>query len=322
MTQLPPGRYERLIDQQLREQLQDLEACVQVGKVDAAEAPGALLRFLAPHIERAFSAVGEKRVEDQWKLCNQILQLLGTESSPDESDLLDLEQEELLAVARPHEGLANVAAGVPMRPSLQLSLSELLVNGRGEHQVGAVLREELPSADHVDMLCSFLKWSGFLLIRDALAELRARGGRLRVLTTAYCGATEERVMDALQEMGAEVRVSLDTRRTRLHAKAWLLHRNSGYSTALIGSSNLSAAAMQQGLEWNVRLSAVENAAILERFRATIDSYWEDNEFQSWADESVRKRFRQVIQAEGGGQPMKPPSSLDSELLRIRFRRRS
>ena len=45
MTQLPPGRYERLIDQQLREQLQDLEACVQVGKVDAAEAPGALLRF-------------------------------------------------------------------------------------------------------------------------------------------------------------------------------------------------------------------------------------------------------------------------------------
>jgi len=299
MSNLPPGRYERLIDHQLRKDFLAAEVELELAKIDPAEAPGALVQFLAPRIQRAFAAVGEKNVEKQWELCNQIMQLLEGDQSAHASDLLDPAQESLLAVARPQEGLAE-AADFPPRPQLSLSLSELLVNGRGEASVGKVLADEIPSADHVDLLCSFLKWSGFLLIRDSLKELRARGGRLRVLTTAYCGATEERVLDALHELGAEVSVSLDTRRTRLHAKAWLLHRDSGYSTAFIGSSNLSAAAMQQGLEWNVRVSAIENPAILQRFAATIESYWEDKEFQSWNDERVRQQFRQVISSERPG----------------------
>ncbi|MFK5956630.1 MAG: DUF3427 domain-containing protein [Planctomycetota bacterium] len=299
MPNLPPGRYERLIDHQLRKDLLATEVELELAKIDPAEAPGALVQFLSPRIQRALAAVGEKNVEKQWDLCNQIMQLLEGDKSADASDLLDPAQQSLLAVARSQEGLAE-AADFPPRPQISLSLSELLVNGRGEASVGKVLADEIPSADHVDLLCSFLKWSGFLLIRDSLKELRARGGRLRILTTAYCGATEERVLDALHELGAEVSVSLDTRRTRLHAKAWLLHRNSGYSTAFIGSSNLSAAAMQQGLEWNVRVSAIENPAILQRFAATIESYWEDKEFQSWKDERVRQQFRQVISSERPG----------------------
>jgi len=299
MSKLPPGRYERLIDRQLREEIRTATAELELAKVDPAEAPDALVQFLAPRIQRALAAVGEKNVEQQWALCNQIMQLMEGGKGADSSDLLDPAQESLIAVARPQEGLA-LAADFPPKPLLPLSLSELLVNGRGEASVGKVLSDEIPSSDHVDMLCSFLKWSGYLLIRDSLKELRARGGRLRVLTTAYCGATEERVLDALQELGAEVSVSLDTRRTRLHAKAWLLHRDSGYSTAFIGSSNLSAAAMQQGLEWNVRVSAIENPAILKRFAATIDSYWEDKEFQPWSSEEVRKEFRRVVSSEKTG----------------------
>ena len=299
MTNLPPGRYERLIDYQLREELLTAEVGIELAKIDPAEAPDALVQFLAPRIHRALAAIGEKNVVKQWELCNQIMQLMEGEQSAHASYLLDPAQESLLAVARSQGGLAK-AADFPPRPQLSLSLTELLVNGRGEASVGKVLADEIPSADHVDLLCSFLKWSGFLLIRDSLKELRARGGRLRVLTTAYCGATDERVLDALHELGAEVFVSLDVRRTRLHAKAWLLHRDSGYSTAFIGSSNLSAAAMQQGLEWNVRVSAIENPAILQRFAATIESYWEDEEFQSWNDERVRQQFRQVISAERPG----------------------
>ena len=176
MSNLPPGRYERLIDLQLREELLATEVELELAKIDPAEAPDALVQFLAPRIQRALAAVGTHNVEKQWQLCNQIMQLLEGDQSANPSDLLDLGQESLLAIARPQEGLAE-AAGFPPRPQLSLSLTELLVNGRGEASVGKVLEDEIPSADHVDLLCSFLKWSGFLLIRDSASLHQPRKGQ-------------------------------------------------------------------------------------------------------------------------------------------------
>ncbi|MFN8613898.1 MAG: DEAD/DEAH box helicase family protein [Vulcanimicrobiota bacterium] len=152
------------------------------------------------------------------------------------------------------------------------------------------------SADRVDLLCSFLKWSGYRQLRRPLQELVQRGGQVRVLTTCYLGATDVRVLEELAEF-ARVRVSYETRRTRLHAKAWLFHRDTGFSTAYIGSSNLSAAAMVDGLEWNVRLSVAENGRVLEKFQSTFDSYWEDGEFQEYRPGQDKQRFEQARQRE-------------------------
>ena len=65
--------------------------------------------------------------------------------------------------------------------------------------------------------------------------------------------TEKRAVDELFSLGAEIRVAMDARTTKLHAKAWLLERASGLTTAFVGSSNLSHTALFDGLEWNVRL---------------------------------------------------------------------
>lgn len=79
--------------------------------------------------------------------------------------------------------------------------------------------------------------------------------RLRILTTTYTGATEARALDQLARLpGCEVRVSLDGRRTRLHAKAWLFQRRTGFGSAYVGSANLSGAALTGGLEWTVKLT--------------------------------------------------------------------
>ena len=95
------------------------------------------------------------------------------------------------------------------------------------------------------------------------------------------GATEQRALDRLAELGAEVKVSYETRTTRLHAKAWLFRRDTGYSTAYVGSSNLSKAALVDGLEWNVRLSNVEQPHLLDTFRATFEDYWDDPAFETY-----------------------------------------
>lgn len=302
MNDFPPGRYERLVDRALREALASLDADATFARVDPTEAPGTLSRFLNPHLERTFAALGKDRVADQWELANRVLELLASASAgaTDSDDTLDPAQEELRAIARQASSLSAASTATPPEPGISLAVSELLMNAQGEPRLAAILTQEIQSADRVDLLCSFLKWSGFRLLRGAFEELRARGGKLRVLTTAYCGATDAKVLDELAKIGADIRVSLDTRRTRLHAKAWLLHRDSGYSTAFIGSSNLSAPAILEGLEWNVRLSNVENRSILERFESAYSGYWEDGEFQPWSHPIVQQRFREVIAQEKGG----------------------
>jgi HKD family nuclease len=82
-------------------------------------------------------------------------------------------------------------------------------------------------------------------VRGAIEDVVQRGGRVRVLTTTYTGASDANALAALARWGAEVRISFDNRRTRLHAKAWIFHRDTGATTAYIGSSNLSQAAMRR-----------------------------------------------------------------------------
>jgi HKD family nuclease len=115
----------------------------------------------------------------------------------------------------------------------------LLVNAEGQPNVGSELRAELATADSVDFICAFIIWSGVRHLREALASVKERRGRIRVITTTYMGATEKRAVDELVALGAEVRVAFDARTTKLHAKAWLLERASGLTTAFVGSSNLS-----------------------------------------------------------------------------------
>lgn len=281
---MKPGLYEQLVTRGLARRLKALDPGLHASlrHVDPAEAPHVLTRHLSQALVRALASLkeGPQATEAVNAVLLDLLERV-RKGAVDHDDLVDEELRELLAVVR------TSAVGTPLppeRPAIPLTATDLLVNARGEHRVGAELLKELASADRVDLLCSFLKWSGFRVMREALEDF-ARRGRLRILTTCYMGATEPKVLDALAELG-EVRVSYDTRRTRLHAKAWLFHRDSGFSTAYIGSSNLSSAALLEGLEWNVRLSQAESPRVLEKFQGTFDSYWEDGEFEPYD----RERF--------------------------------
>jgi superfamily II DNA or RNA helicase len=283
----------RGLDAQLRELSDDLK---RIEDLDAHEASLAFARLLHDRLVQAFGSLPTKdRVAHQIALANRVLEVI-RESAPksgaDVDDEVMTPARRLLAVLEAVEPPAKPL--LPDRPEIPLASSDLLVNGRHDVSIGPEVKRELASADRVDLLCSFLKWSGLRLVESELRDfLRRRPGGLRVLTTTYMSATQRRALDALVEMGALVRVSYDTSRTRLHAKAWLFHRESGFSTACIGSSNLSAAAMLDGVEWNVRLSQIDNGGILDKFSATFDQYWADADFKPYdAEEFDRAVLRQ------------------------------
>jgi HKD family nuclease len=136
---------------------------------------------------------------------------------------------------------------------------------------------------------AFVRLSGINPMLDALRRHCREGKKLRLVTTTYTNSTELRALDELARLGAEIKVSYDIASTRLHAKAWLFHRRSGYSTAYIGSSNLTHSAMVTGLEWNVRVSGARNPDVVAKMTAVFESYWASGDFVPFDREEFLKR---------------------------------
>jgi hypothetical protein len=68
-------------------------------------------------------------------------------------------------------------------------------------------------------------------------------------------------------------------------KAYLFKRNTGFSTAYIGSSNLSNPALTSGLEWNIKVTEKDSFDVFKKCEATFESYWNDKEFKEYDSES-------------------------------------
>lgn len=306
MPDLPPGLYEELVTDALDRRLRLVDpALVDRGPLDPGDAHEMLARHLGELARRALRAVGGDEavaLARQVDLANRIAQAI-VQMAPEA-----IGNDELIAESRDILQAIVEAAGVPglvqfpIRPEVPLSTSALLVNGRDQPRIGVEVQRELASADRVDLLCAFVKWHGLRILEEHIEHLIHRGGRLRVITTTYIGATDQRALDRLVALGAQVKVSYETRTTRLHAKAWLFHRDTGFSTAYVGSSNLSKSALLDGLEWNVRLSTIEQGHLLDTFRATFDEYWEDPAFESYdpSDPTQHARLGQALALERGG----------------------
>lgn len=121
----------------------------------------------------------------------------------------------------------------------------------------ALIRHLIPHIDkaaRVDVAVSFAMESGVRLLRPHLQELLDRDGIMRFLTGDYLDVTDP---DALRRlMDLEGRTSLmvfETGVTGFHPKSWIFHFPDGSGVALVGSSNLSAAALHTGVEWNYRV---------------------------------------------------------------------
>lgn len=278
MEELAAGLYEVLVTEGLQARLEELAEQLPIEQrgLQAAEAPDRIAWHLSREIERAINDVGENDrarvgIEVARALLDRLGEMVGSEPSVRPVDPATV----LHAVlGRRPDGAPDVVAA-PLTPLLDTTL---LTNAPGEPNLWNQLRSEIDSADAVDVVMAFIRRSGIAPLLDALARHCERGRPLRVLTTTYTGSTEQRALEVLAELGAEVRVSYDVSTTRLHAKAWVFHRRTGFSTAYVGSSNLTHSAQVTGMEWNVRVSQARNPAVVAKFEAVFDSYWASGDY--------------------------------------------
>ena len=303
---LPDGLYDLLLTEGLARSLAELTP----SRADVSPLKGGATEFLTDAITRQLGALlddlpGEDadKVKAQLELVNGLLVMLrqrlvggvgevGTGPSANVIDLIASPLRVLRAVQRDQQ--------FPASPEIGLGVPWLFTAGKGSPSLLQEIRRELASSDQVDILVSFITVSGVRKLQDVLQQITAMGAqptgqaprktRLRILTTTYTGATEARALDELARLpGCEVRVSLDGRRTRLHAKAWLFQRKSGFGSAYVGSANLSGAALTGGLEWTVKLTQRAQEALFARAVAHFETLWADSEFQRYDPDNVEHR---------------------------------
>ena len=286
---MPEGFYDALITRALRRDI----ALSTLHPTTASVEPAELPEVLAEHVRRvarsAFASMSESTRREAVERM-----LVGLDAEDEGVDGEPARLLSLLAPAAP--GHAARYLGAPETP---LSQPALLTNARGEPTMGSEIASELGSADRVELLCAFIKWYGIRTLEKQLVSIRERGIPFRVITSTYLGSTERAALDRLiEQFGADVRVSYETTRTRLHAKAWRFYRNTGFDTAYVGSSNLTSTAMLDGVEWNVRLTATSTPDLLRKFTATFDSYWNDPAFEPYTLADGERLERALAEASG------------------------
>ncbi|HTF88355.1 MAG TPA: DUF3427 domain-containing protein [Planctomycetota bacterium] len=280
MSRIERGLYEVLITDELEARLREIGNKLSPlrDKLRSAEAADRIALHVGRLVQRAIQGIDDdERVAVGVALARKLLtQIDSIVSGAHVVSDAPVEPGSMLRAL-----LANLPDGTPetiAEPLIPLLDTALLTNAPGEPRVGSQLLTEIDSADRVDVVMAFIRRSGVAPLLDALRRHCAAGRMLRVLTTTYTGSTEARALDDLQRAGAEIRVSYDISTTRLHAKAWLFHRASSFSTAYIGSSNLTHSAQVSGLEWNVRVSGARNPDVLGKVAAVFESYWNNLDF--------------------------------------------
>lgn len=273
MDYLPDGIYDQLITLTGERQLKELPESHRA--LTARLVPsdlGLIGQFIQNELETKLQGL---KTEAQLAVANRVLAAIHADDPG--AELTGF----VLRAVLPQSAGDNV-----VRPDTSIAENAIFTAGEQQLSLGPQLVSEIRSANEVYLLVSFIRQSGLDILWTALSELAGRGGRLHVLTSTYMGITQIETLDRLAGLqGADVRVSLDGRSTRLHAKSYLFLRDSGFHTAYVGSSNISNPALTDGLEWNVKIASAASPVVFDIIRETCEAYRHSTQFELYGPES-------------------------------------
>lgn len=291
---LKNGIYEQIVNTKINRELQQLDLekyDIELEKLYAEDARRILTIYISYVINQALqylrdsfpSSMESESLLSQIRLCNEIVREIAEHTKePEFEDNLILEKGEVLTSLYEKMNSARSIRSVKVvHPETSIVENALFTGSINEPSMLSELKKEILSSDSIDLLVSFIRWSA---IRPLYTELKAftkrEGVRLRVIATTYMQATEYKAISALAELpNTEVKINYETNHSRMHAKAYLFKRDTGFSTAYIGSSNLSRAALSNGLEWNVKVTEKESFDIVKKVSVMFESYWNDASFE-------------------------------------------
>lgn len=311
--EISTGVYETLISQAIQDKLQEFPESryhIQKESIDSAESYKMLAEYLTEIVSGVLKTHFKKKdakdtVSAQVDVVNKILKFIETEWKADDintsEDQLSEESKQMFLrgiYSKVGYSADQIEAKAKNHPVSGYRVSSLFTGGN-DISMDDEVRRDIQTADNIDLVVSFIKFEGLRLLIDDLRAFVSRGDtHLRVMTTTYMGATDPKALRLLYELSelgnVEIRASFNTKQERLHAKAYIFSRHSSFDTAYIGSSNISRSALTKGLEWNMRVTSVENPHILNKTKATFDNYWNSDDFEPIDSKDALDKFEEAI----------------------------
>lgn len=290
---LKDGIYEEIITKNMKRILSDLKQDnfeVELDSLDKEESRVKLSSYVSYITRKALTYIREDEDTSkeevllrQIKLCNEVIDKLNEVLPEEDFQGLHIAEEGqvLSSIYSTLNNVRSIGKIKSSRPVSSIAESSLFTGSSVEPNMLNELKKEILSSNEIYLLVSFIKWSG---IRGIIEELKRftdkQNGKLRIITTSYMKATDYKAVVELSKLpNTEVKVSYDDQRTRLHAKAYIFKRNTSFSTAYIGSSNLSNPALTSGLEWNMKITEKDQTDVMKKVDTTFETYWNNPEFK-------------------------------------------
>jgi HKD family nuclease/diadenosine tetraphosphate (Ap4A) HIT family hydrolase len=194
--------------------------------------------------------------------------------------------------------------------SAALPHGSALITGGSEDPLFQHLIGHLDRATAIDIAVAFTLDSGVGLLEPYLRDVLDRGGRVRLLTGDYLGITDPDALLRLLDLTGNTQLRVfESAGTSFHPKSYILYQDDQAATAFVGSSNLSATALQNGIEWNYRVVTSRDPSGLNDVVRGFAKLWEHPSVRpldpTWL-EAYRRRRPAAPTFPAGITPEPPP----------------
>ena len=228
-------------------------------------------------------------------LANAIIRKLVNEFHLDSGNLVSAQAKILTAVIdKTQSDYPDLAKRLEKMMPMKGLVNGALFTGKGM-KMYTELQKEIASADEIRLMVSFIKKRGLALILPQLKEFTNKGGKLKIITTTYMQATDyEAVIQLASLNNTEIKITYDVTSERLHAKAYIFLRQTGFNTAYIGSSNISEQALDNGTEWNVKVTQMEQPRMMKTILGAFDASWWADSYETFVNGEDNDRLKTAL----------------------------
>ncbi len=310
------GVYEQIINQLFEEKLSSIDNdrfYIGQRSIDKKEVAKLLSMYLTNIFEQVLSTVSDVDDDDDEEdndshkndainkgieLANSIIRKLVADFHLDSGNLVSAQAKILTAVIdKTHSDYPDIAKRLEEVMPLKGLVNGALFTGKGM-KMYTELQKEIASADEILLMVSFIKKRGLALILPQLKEFTNRGGVLKVITTTYMQATDYEAVKQLASLkNTTIKITYDVTEERLHAKAYIFLRNTGFNTAYVGSSNLSVQALDTGAEWNVKVTQMEQPRMMKTILDAFDASWWAEGYETFIQGEDDERLKAALNGE-------------------------